>query len=71
MKKIVVTYTKTPTNYNDPRCLVVEAASPEDAVKIVKDHLRDLSGRYEYVYETRDYVPPPAGKVLGPVGPAY
>lgn len=67
MKKFVVTFTRIPTNYHDPRSLVVEAATAEDAVKIVKDHLRDGLGGFmeNYTYATSDYVPPPAGKIVG------
>lgn len=70
MNKYVVTATKTPTNYNTPQSYVVEATTEKDARAIVKDNLRDLGPYEQYVYLTKDYVPPPAGKILGvlPIG---
>lgn len=68
MKKIVVTFTRIPTNYHDPQSLVVEAETPDDAIKIVQDHLRDHGSMRNYSYYTSDYVPPPAGKILGAPG---
>ncbi len=66
MNKFVVTYTLTPTNFNYPTSLVVEAASGEDAVKIVRDHLRDFGSYSKYVYSHKPYEPPPAGRIIGP-----
>lgn len=66
MNKYVVTYTRTPTNFNSPTSLVVEAASGPDAVKIVRDSLRDLGTWPNYDYKHQPYEPPPAGRILGP-----
>lgn len=66
MNKYAVIYTLTPTNFHRPESLVVEAASSPDAVKIVKDHLRDFGSYNKYVYSYQPYEPPPAGRILGP-----
>jgi hypothetical protein len=65
MRKFIVTYTRIPTNYNDPVSVVVEAATESDARAIVKDHLRDFASLTGYTYEVKLYTPPPAGKILG------
>lgn len=65
MTKFVVTATATPTNYNRPTSYVVEAETEADARAIVKDSLRDLGSFSKYVYETKPYVAPPAGRIVG------
>lgn len=65
MCKYVVTATRCPTNYNDPVCYVVEAATEDDAKMLVKHQIRDLSDSYTHTYKVKPYVPPPAGRVLG------
>lgn len=67
MEKFVVTYQRMPTNFNRPSSLVVEAASEKDAQAIVKDHLRDLGPYEQFVYTTKRYAPPPAGRIVGPL----
>jgi len=67
MLKWVVRFTRIPTAYNDPQAMVVEAATPDDAKAIVRDHLRDLGGMLMHVYTVTEYVPPPKGRVIGPV----
>lgn len=64
MDKYVVSVTRIPTNYHPTTSYVVEAASPEDARLIVKDYIKDLSDRYQFVYETKPYAPPPPGRVI-------
>ena len=65
MTKFIVTYTRIPTNYNDPSSLVVEAATEDDAVAIVRDHLRDFASLRNFVYAVKPYTPPPPGKIMG------
>ena len=65
MPKFIVTTTMTPTNFNKPNSLVVEAETEQDARAIVKDHLRDFASYEKYVYAVKPYTPPPAGKILG------
>lgn len=65
MQKMVVTYTLTPTNYNRPTSVVVEAETERDAILIVKDAIRDLGECSQYVYKTRPYTAPPKGRILG------
>ena len=67
MSQFVVTVTRIPTNYNRPASYVVEAATPEDAHAIVKDHIRDLGPDMVNVYHVAPYVPAPAGRILGTV----
>lgn len=64
MNKYVVAVTRIPTNYNDPRCYIVEAATPQDARTIMKHQLRDLANLQNNVYEVKPYEGPPPGRVL-------
>ena len=68
MNKFIVTTVLTPTNYNQPNSLVVEAETEDDARAIVKDHLRDFGSYEKYTYAVKPYTPPPKGKILGGVG---
>lgn len=65
MNKYIVTTTRIPTNYNEPQSYIVEAASEDDAYKIVKDALRDFGSLANFIYKVDTYTPPPAGRILG------
>ncbi len=67
MNKYVVTVQLMPTNFNRPTSYVVEANSSTDARAVLKDELRDLGKMEKYTYDVKDYVPPPAGRVVGRV----
>jgi len=64
MKRWLVTYTRIPTNYNDDHTLVIEAESAADAVMLAKHHLADLGDLSRNAYKAREFVPPPAGRVM-------
>lgn len=65
MNTYIVSATRIPTNYNDPRSYVVEAACEDDARQLVKHSLRDFADLIGYVYAVKPYVPPPAGRIVG------
>jgi hypothetical protein len=81
MTKFIVTYTRIPTAYNEPSSLVVEAATEDDALAIVKDHLRDFASFSNFTrvalaeglavrttwtaYTVKPYTQPPPGKIIG------
>jgi len=69
MTKFVVTYTwiLTNHNHNPQESLIVEAGSGADAIAVVRDHLRDLGPLATFVYSSKEYTPPPPGKILGRV----
>ena len=64
MHRFIVITCRIPTNYNLDVCYVVEAATGEDAIKIVRDNQRDFGSMAAYTYSVKPYDPPPAGRIV-------
>jgi hypothetical protein len=66
MKEYRVKWTQVPTAYNPSHVVFIEAASPQDAEAIARDHIERTHGVGSWiVFEVSESVAVPAGKVIG------
>jgi hypothetical protein len=65
MTEYRVKWCQCPTSQHSSRLLFVEAASPEDAKTIAKDHIERTFGiSWLVIWEANETVPMPAGRVV-------
>ena len=59
-----VQWTPCPTAYNETRVIFIEAANPDDAKEIARDHIKRRHGIGGWIkFEIKESVPVPSGRV--------